>query len=155
MQLFFTVINEADIDAILFIENISFQRPWGRVSFLNELALNGAVSLAARHKGSDGRVRIIAYIFFRLVVDEMHILKIAVSPEWRSRGVATLLMKKSLELADERGVSTVYLEVRPSNSAAVLLYRNMGFNVIAQRTNYYTETGEDALVMSKKIREVV
>jgi len=97
----------------------------------------------------------VAYIFFRLVVDEMHILKIAVAPEWRCRGIASVLMKKSMELADTKGCNAAYLEMRPANTAAVTLYRKLGFCVIGKRTNYYSETGEDALVMCKKLREVV
>lgn len=151
----FTAITEADIDAILSIECHSFQRPWGRRSFLSELGLPGAESLAVRCTDSGDRLRIAAYIFFRLAVDEMHILKIAVAPEWRCRGIATDLMEKSLELADTKGCSAAYLEMRPANTAAVKLYRKLGFAVIGKRTNYYTETGEDALVMSKQLREVV
>lgn len=151
----FTAITESDIDAILPIESHSFQRPWERRSFLGELGLPGAESLAVRHTDPGGHPRIVAYIFFRLVADEMHILKIAVAPEWRCRGIATVLMEKSLELADTKGCSAAYLEMRPANTAAVMLYRKLGFCLIGKRTNYYSETGEDALVMCKKLREVV
>ena len=151
----FTAISESDIDAILPIESHSFQRPWERRSFLSELGLSGAENLAVRHTDSGGHQHIVAYIFFRLVVDEMHILKIAVAPEWRCRGIATDLMEKSLDLADAKGCSVAYLEVRPANTAAVMLYRKLGFSIIGKRINYYPETGEDALVMSKQIREVV
>jgi len=151
----FTVITEADIDAILSIESHSFQQPWERRSFLSELGLPGAESLAVRCADPGGHPRIAAYIFFRLAADEMHILKIAVAAEWRCRGIATALMEKSLELADTKGCCAAFLELRPANTAAVKLYRKLGFGVIGKRTNYYSETGEDALVMSKKLREVV
>lgn len=155
MRVKFTAITEADIDAILPIENLSFQRPWGRRSFLSELGLAGAENLAVRQADPGSRQGIVAYIFFRLVADEMHILKIAVAPEWRCRGIATVLMEKSLGLADTKGCGSAYLEVRPGNSAAVRLYRKLGFQLVGKRTNYYSETGEDALVMCKKLREVV
>ena len=151
----FTAITEADIDAILPIESHSFQRPWERRSFLSELGLPGAENLAVRYANPGGHQLFVAYIFFRLVADEMHILKIAVAPEWRCRGIATVLMEKSLELADAKGCSVAYLEMRPANTAALMLYRKLGFRVIGRRANYYSETGEDALVMCKKIREVV
>jgi ribosomal-protein-alanine N-acetyltransferase len=151
----FTAITESDIDAILPIESHSFKRPWARQSFLSELGLPGAESLAVRHTDPGGLQHIVAYIFFRLVADEMHILKIAVAPEWRCRGIASVLMKKSMELADTKGCNAAYLEMRPANTAAVTLYRKLGFCVIGKRTNYYSETGEDALVLCKKIREVV
>jgi len=151
----FTAITESDIDAILPIESLSFQRPWGRCSFLSELGLPGAENLAVRHTDPDGHQRIVAYVFFRLVADEMHILKIAVAPSWRCRGIATVLMNKSLELAGNKGCRAAYLEVRPANTAADMLYRKLGFSVIGKRTNYYSETGEDALVMRKELREVL
>ena len=151
----FTAITESDIDAILHIESHSFQLPWERRSFLSELGLPGAESLAVRHTDPGGHQRIVAYIFFRRVADEMHILKIAVAPEWRCRGIATVLMEKSLEFADAKGRGVAYLEVRPANTAAIMLYRKLGFSVIGKRTNYYSETCEDALVMRKKLREVV
>ena len=151
----FTAITESDIDAILSIESLSFQRPWERRAFLSELGLPGAESLAVRQTDFDGRQRIVAYIFFRWVADEIHILKIAVAPEWRCRGIAAALMEESLVLAETNGCSMAYLEVRPANTAAVMLYHKLGFSVIGKRTNYYSETGEDALVMRKKLREVV
>jgi ribosomal-protein-alanine N-acetyltransferase len=151
----FTAITESDIDAILPIESLSFQRPWGRRSFLSELGLPGAENLAVRRTDPDSPQRIVAYIFFRLVADEMHILKIAVAPVWRCQGIATDLMEISLELADNKGCRAAYLEVRPANNAAVMLYRKLGFSVIGKRANYYSETGEDALVMRKELREVL
>jgi ribosomal-protein-alanine N-acetyltransferase len=151
----FTAITEADIDAVLSIESFSFQRPWGRRSFISELGLPGAESLAVRHPEPGGHPRIVAYIFVRLVADEMHILKIAVAPAWRCQGIATALMQKSLELAGTRSCRVAYLEVRSANTAAIMLYRKLGFCEIGKRTNYYSETGEDALVMRKKLREVV
>lgn len=151
----FTSTAEADIDAIVSIENLSFQRPWDRRSFLSELDQPGAESLSVRRTDADGCGQIVAYVFFRLVADEMHILKIAVAPAYRGRGIATVLMQKSLELAGCRGCSAAYLEMRPANTAAKKLYRKLGFKEIGKRINYYPETGEDALVMSRKLEEGV
>lgn len=155
MSRVFTAISESDIDAIIPIESLSFQRPWERLSFLSELGLRESESLAVRLADAAGRQRIVAYIFFRRLADEMHIMKIAVAPERRCRGIATALMQKSLELAAAKGCRAAYLEVRPANTAALKLYQKLGFILIGKRTNYYSDTGEDALVMSKPLREVV
>jgi len=64
-------------------------------------------------------------------------------------------VRKSLELASAKGCCAAYLEVRSANIAAERLYRKLGFEVIGKRINYYAETGEDALVMTKTLREVV
>ena len=151
----FTAITESDIDAIVPIEIISFSQPWERRSFLSELGVPGAESFAVRYTDSDGHGHIVAYIFFRLAAGEMHILKIAVAPSWRGRGIATVLMEKSLNLAAAKGCGAAYLEVRPTNTAAVMLYCKLGFRVVGKRRNYYPETGEDALVMSKQLSEAV
>lgn len=155
MQWVFTAITESDIDAIIPIENLSFQQPWGRLSFLSELGQPGAENLAVCSIEPGGLEHFVAYIFFRLAADEMHVLKIAVAQEYRCRGIATVLMEKCLELADARGCSAAYLEVRPANTAALTLYRKLGFCVIGKRTNYYSETGEDALVMRKDFKGAI
>ncbi len=98
-------------------------------------------------------VDIIAYICFRMIADEMHILKIAVAPEWRHQGIALWLLEKSLENAVKKGAEVTYLEVRPSNNPAIGLYNKAGFRVVGKRPNYYSETREDALVMIKYLKE--
>jgi len=95
--------------------------------------------------------RLIAYIFFRVNRDEMHVLNLAVDGIYRRRGVATFLLQRSMTLAKEDGVKKVYLEVRPSNYGAVKLYRTMGFVEAGCQPQYYLETQEDAIVMVKEI----
>jgi ribosomal-protein-alanine N-acetyltransferase len=155
LQGYLIAITEADIDAILAIEAHSFPRPWGRISFLNELSCKDAGNFAVKYNDFNGHEKIIAYISFRLVAGEMHILKIAVAPKWRCQGVASWLMNKSLAMAVEKGTRVAYLEVRPSNDLALMLYNKLGFQAIAKRPNYYSETSEDALVMEKKLWEVI
>jgi len=149
----FRAITAADIDAVLLIERDSFQEPWERRSFLSELTAAGAENLALCRAAASGRKEIVAYIFLRWVLDELHVLKIAVAPVWRRSEFGTVLMNKSLELAAAKGCTAAYLEVRPANRAAMALYRKLGFRLIGRRTNYYSETGEDALVMRKNLRE--
>ncbi len=148
----FSAITESDLDSILAIEHLSFQRPWGRGAFLDELKFPGALNFAAWRLDADDRQKIVAYVFFRAVIEEMHILKIAVAPEWRCQGIGAALMNKGLVLAESLGCRAAYLEVRPGNVAAVKLYRKLGFSVIAKRAGYYPETGEDALVMRRELR---
>lgn len=148
----FSVITASDLDSILAIEHLSFQRPWGRSAFLDELKFPGSSNFAAWRLDVADCQKIVAYVFFRTVFDEMHILKIAVAPEWRCRGIGAALMNKGLALAESLGCHVAYLEVRPGNFTAVKLYRKLGFSMIAKRTGYYPETGEDALVMCRELR---
>jgi ribosomal-protein-alanine N-acetyltransferase len=141
-----------DIDQVLTIEQDIFPIPWNRISFENELKCMDSDNFIVKHKTEEGYPQIIAYISFRLVIDEMHLLKIGVAPKWRNRGIASWLLRKSMQVAAEKGAAVVYLEVRLSNIDAIAFYQKLGFEPIGRRTRYYQETGEDALVLMNRIR---
>ena len=138
---------EADIDTVLEIENASFPAPWGRVSFQGELAEKTSRSLVIKKMQQGGPDRVIAYLCFRLIEDEMHIMNLAVHPGYRRCGVAVFLLDYALGLAKGYGAKRAMLEVRPSNHAAIKLYNKMGFGTAGRRQRYYVETREDALIM--------
>jgi ribosomal-protein-alanine N-acetyltransferase len=120
---------------------------------LEELVCNNAYSYAVRTHSVDQRIEIIAYVFLRILLTEMHIMRIAVAQEFQDRGVATWLLQKCLRLAKQKKVYSVYIEVRPYNKTAIALYRKSGFQLLGRRPRYYPETGEDALVMVKHLKE--
>jgi len=136
---------------VLDIEAASFPTPWHRASFEGELLEKTSRGLGLKQRQEGKTVRLIAYVFFRLVEDQMHVLNLAVDPAYRRRGVATFLLQHSVTLAREYGVKKAYLEVRPSNDLAIKLYRKMGFSEVGRRSQYYKETREDAIVMFKEI----
>lgn len=82
---------------------------------------------------------------------ESHILNICVHADYQSMGLGRCLLEHLIELALERDVNMTFLEVRPSNFAAIKLYLDLGFNEIGTRRNYYpAKVGrEDALVFAK------
>ncbi len=94
------------------------------------------------------RVEIVGYGGFWLMVDEAHISTIAAHRDWRRRGIGELLLAAMIDRAAEIGANIVTLEVRVSNLAAQTLYRKYGFEVTGRRTRYYSDNGEDALIMS-------
>jgi ribosomal-protein-alanine N-acetyltransferase len=100
---------------------------------------------------SSGSRRLIGYLFVRVVASEMHLLKIAVTPRWRRRGVAAWAMKQCFQKARRKGAQRMILEVRASNRKALGLYAKLGFSRIGIRHQYYSDTGEDALVMAKRL----
>ena len=138
---------EADIDTVLDIEKASFPAPWGRSSFQGELAEKTSRSLVIKGRQQEKPDRVIAYLCFRLIEDQMHIMNLAVHPGYRRRGVATFLLDYALRLAKGYGAKGAMLEVRPSNDAAIRLYNKMGFSVAGRRRRYYVETQEDAVIM--------
>ena len=89
-----------------------------------------------------------AFLIAWHVADELHVLNIATAPTARRRGLATALMNASLEYARHHRVRLILLEVRRSNSAALGLYRKLGFSAVNVRPRYYSDNGEDAVEMA-------
>jgi [ribosomal protein S18]-alanine N-acetyltransferase len=147
-------ITAQDLDKILIIDRLAFKRPWSRTLYLDELSCDKAFSYAVKCNRADQDLTIIAYAFWRMVVTELHIVRIAVAPDFRSKGVATWLLQQCFKLAKQKkDFDSICIEVRPSNNAAIALYRKLGFYVIGTRPHYYPESGEDALVMRKQLKE--
>jgi ribosomal-protein-alanine N-acetyltransferase len=86
------------------------------------------------------------------VIDqELKINNIAVHPHWRGRGLGARLVDFVLTFAREQGCTEATLEVRPSNGPALRLYGRAGFRIVGRRRGYYSDTHEDALVMSRPL----
>ena len=84
------------------------------------------------------------------MLDEGYITNVAVFPQYRKQGVATALIKRVFELAQEKKLAFVSLEVRVSNSAAIALYEKAGFKEEGRRKSFYRDPREDALIMTKR-----
>jgi len=135
-----------DLQQIIRIEHTSFPTPWTLELFVRELSLKFSHNFVLDLLGI-----IIGYINFWVVAGEMHIMSIAVHEDHRQKRVGTMLLEKSLVYARRHGAEYAYLEVRKSNDAGIALYRGMGFEVVGVREGYYTDTGEDALVMARHL----
>lgn len=133
---------ESDLQEILAIEADSFPHPWSKTHFLDELNSPHSFPLVALDQ--DGAV--IGYICPMFLLDEGHILDVAVRRDYRGHGVGKFLVEKVLGECRERGGAFVSLEVRPSNTAAISLYKRLGFVESGRRKRYY-ENGEDAILM--------
>jgi ribosomal-protein-alanine N-acetyltransferase len=138
-----------DIDGVMNVERESFPSPWPRELFEEEITRDFSHSLVI---SMPGMTEVAGYIVFWIVYDECHVLNIAVHPSIRRKGLGALLMKKCEEIAVEKEVSRIYLEVRESNVAGRELYCKLGFNCLGIRRKYYSDTGEDARVMIKSIQ---
>ncbi len=91
---------------------------------------------------------IVGYGGMWLMVDEAHVSTLAAHPDWRGQGVGELLLLAMIDRAAEIGAAVVTLEVRVTNKPAQSLYRKYGFEVAGRRKGYYSDNGEDALIMS-------
>lgn len=126
----------ADIEDVCRIEAENFSRPWTRVSFENELVKDNCDFLVYE---SDGRVA--GYIIFWYILNEAEIGNIAVSVDYRRRGIAAELIKMCINKHPE--VSTVFLEVEKTNTGAICLYEKFGFTETGLIRDYYGK-GRDA-----------
>jgi ribosomal-protein-alanine N-acetyltransferase len=90
---------------------------------------------------------LIGYGCFWAIVDEAHITILAVHPDYQRRGLGKLLLLALLDRAHQRQMKHTTLEVRLSNQAAIALYENFQFKVAGQRKHYYSDTGENALIL--------
>jgi ribosomal-protein-alanine N-acetyltransferase len=140
-------LGEEDLDEVLEIENASFRSPWRREHFQFEIDENRwAVNRVVR-RGSC----VLAYACVWQIDDELKINNIAVHPVHRRRGLGRWLLRRILADARRGGCRVARLEVRPSNRAALELYRDHGFSEIGRRKGYYRKEGEDAVVMEARL----
>ena len=138
-------LRRGDLGQVCRIEEEVFPMPWSRESFENELSDNGVSFSWVLESGG----AVVGYLISWLVEDELHIGNIAVAPELQGSGLGRDLLERCLGEAAATGVSRATLEVRVTNERAIALYEKHGFRPIAFRRRYYSDTGEDALVMLK------
>ena len=141
-------MREADLEAILAIETASFSSPWSRSAFDNEMRAIYAYPLVITQATPP---YVLGYLCFWMIMDECHILNLAVHPSFRRVGIASSLIGRLLEICQHKRVRECYLEVRVSNKLAISLYQKFGFLQCGIRKRYYSDTGENALVMRRRI----
>lgn len=140
------IANEADLDAILAIEEISFTTAWSRDFFFHEL--HNPIS---KFYVLEQRKCVIGYVIFWLVADEVHIANLAVHPQFRRSGMGTKLLKTVFDQASRHRAKIITLEVNEKNVSARDLYRKFGFAQVGRRAKYY-ENRDDALILSRSLQ---
>lgn len=135
-----------DLDDVLYLEILCFPTPWSRGALKAEIQDNHC----ARYVVVEKEDRVIGYGGMWIVLDEAHITNIAVHPNHRGKGLGEAIMKALIDTAVQLGICGMTLEVRVSNSIAHKLYEKLGFFGVGVRKGYYTDDGEDALIMWKE-----
>lgn len=136
------VMHVDDIPALVELDKTAFPRPWSANMFLNELQNRCGHYWVIRTEN-----KVTAYGGFWMVAGECHITNIAVHEDYRHMGQGRMMLEYMLSMAKLYGAHGITLEVRPSNDAAISLYRNHGFQTEGRRKHYYEDNGEDALIM--------
>lgn len=140
----------ADLDGVMAIENVSFPTPWPRKLFEEEIAREFSDAIVAFSPESGD---VLGYAICWIVVDESHLLNIAVRPDARGRGVGRELLRDCIRRGARAGAERIHLEVRAGNMPALRMYERDGFTFQGIRKGYYTDTGEDAVLLSRELRE--
>ena len=145
-----------DLEEVMGIERAAFRHPWSPELFRRELEHDWSTILVGVEPLTSapgrGTERIIGFLIYWLVHDEVHVLNVAVGPEHRRKGVARSLMAETEKRAYMASASLMTLEVRRSNQAALDLYREFDYRAVGVRPNYYVDEGEDAIVMVKELK---
>ena len=134
----------ADLPEVHAIERASFSTPWPADAYRSELQSNRLATYLVARAGDE----LVGFAGIWLMVDEAHITTFAVHPAWRRRGIGERLLLAVLDTALGRHAREATLEVRLSNVAARRLYEKYGFRPVGLRPRYYTDNGEDALIMT-------
>lgn len=130
-------ISRQQLKEIMEIERASFNCPWSETMFLSP---DEAIILAYQKN------KIVGYIVYSTVLDECHILNVAVHPDFRRMGIAQKMLDFLFNEGEKEGIKFYYLEVRVDNAPAINFYKNNGFKELGLRKGYYRD-GTDALVM--------
>ena len=136
------------IDEAAYLEECCFRKPWGR-EFLASLSDNRFMRLRGTYDNASGELK--GYCCYSIVFEECELMRICTMPKYRRMGVAAGLLDDLIADARESGCETIFLEVRKSNKAAVLLYESRGFAYSYTRYTYY-ENGEDAYVYRLELK---
>jgi ribosomal-protein-alanine acetyltransferase len=140
--------SDADIDAVLAIETSVAAFPWTRGHFADSWKA-GYSGWVAR----DAERRVLGYYLLMLAVDEIHLLNLGVARAVQGRGLGARLLAHALGNSWRVGGRSMFLEVRPSNAAAIALYERSGFAEVGRRRGYYPAASgrEDAIVMRRAL----
>ena len=135
-------MTQDDIEGVLKIERECFSTPWSLEAFKMELKNDIALYVVARDED-----KVLGYGGLWNIIDEGHITNIAVSEEFRDKGIGSQILSKLIEICKKKNACSMTLEVRQNNEAAKHLYKKYGFEEAGIRPKYYADSDEDAIIM--------
>jgi ribosomal-protein-alanine N-acetyltransferase len=135
-------MTETDVPSVGAVERAAYQFPWSEGIFRDCVRVGYECRVATLEHA------VIAYSVMSVGAGESHILNLCVAEDFRGRGIGKRLLSYMVERAAALGMDEAFLEVRPTNSAAISLYRSLGFEQVGVRRGYYQAAGgrEDAAV---------
>lgn len=133
------------LPALLELDRICYGGHWGKQGYVAELTRETSLVLGAFRSGD-----LVGFAILWRVLEEAHIISLAVHPDQRRQGIARALLVDLLQQARDQGCGWATLEVRSGNLPAQRLYESIGFKLLGHRKGYYEDTGEDALIYWRK-----
>jgi len=144
-RLNYAPMQDSDLQEVLDLEQTVYPHPWSMANFVDSLA-SGYEAWVLRDTDNE----LMGYFLLMAIVDEAHLLNVAVSAERQGQGLGRFLLNQAVACARGLGMESVLLEVRPSNTRALEIYQRYGFDTIGRRKGYYpaaNQQREDAIVM--------
>ncbi|MYM23965.1 ribosomal protein S18-alanine N-acetyltransferase [Duganella sp. FT135W] len=138
-------MQKTDLDDVYALEQSVYPHPWSMANFEDSLSSNYEAWVLRDQDGD-----LLGYFLLMAVVDESHLLNVAVSAEKQGQGLGRFLLNQAVACSRGLGMESVLLEVRPSNTRALEIYGRYGFKQIGRRKGYYPASNgqrEDAIVM--------
>jgi len=134
----------SDLPRVVAIERRAFPTPWSLSMFVLELSKSDGVCLGATRDG-----KLTGFLICARYDEAFHLMNLAVDPDHRREGLGRGLIDALIERVGED--ANITLEVRVSNSPAIALYESYGFRGVGTRRRYYSDTGEDAIIMWRAV----
>lgn len=136
-----------DMVDVLDIERSGFEFPWSEEDFIRCLRQRNCIGMVAEHED-----RVVGFMVYELQKTRLHILNFAVAPEFRRLAVGTQMVRKLIGKLSPQRRTRIILEVRETNLAAQLFFRETGFRAISVLHNFYEDSPEDAYLMQYRFR---
>lgn len=141
----YRALDEQDIESVLCIERQSYEFPWSK-KIIEDCLKNSYQSDAILFNGE-----LIGYYIVSKVLDEAHLLNICLDVQWQGKKLGQVVLFHLIASLKQQKITRLFLEVRPSNFAALTIYNKLNFKKLGLRKNYYrsAQGREDALTMMK------
>ena len=136
-----------DMPEVLDTEEGSFEFPWLEEDFIRCLRQRNCIGMVAEHED-----RVVGFMIYELHKNRIHVLNFSVAADYRRRGVGSQMVAKLIAKLSSQRRSRVVLEVRETNLAAQLFFRENGFRAVSVLRAYYEDTPEDAYSMQYRYR---
>ena len=136
-----------DMPEVLNIEQSSFEFPWSEEDFIRCLRQRNCIGMVAEYDE-----RVVGFMIYELHKDQLHVLNFSVRPDVRRRGVGMQMVNKLVGKLSQQRRNRIVLEIRETNLAAQMFFKNLGFRAVSVLRDYYDDTVEDAYVMQYRYK---